>query len=308
MQRRALLKSLGILTGGISTLPSFGQPIFEKTPQRVLRIAHLTDLHIHPAAGVAKGFEKCLHHLQSLDVQPDLIINGGDSVMEAHGGTLANVQKQWSLYHTILKSENAIPMIGCVGNHDIWCKEESKSAFEDGKKWALDELQTAKSYYSFDKNGWHFVVLDSVQTKPDGSWYTAHIDEAQMAWLKSDLKNTPTSTPIMVISHVPILSACVFLDGKNVKEGNWRVPGSWMHTDSAELVELFYGHKNIKLAISGHIHLLDRVEYNGITYCCNGAVSGAWWFGKYKQTDAGYGIIDLFSDGSFYNQYLSYKS
>ncbi len=68
----------------------------------------------------------------------------------------------------------------------------------------------------------------------------------------------------------------------------------------------FNQHKNVKLAVSGHIHLTDRVDYNGVSYCCNGAVSGRWWFGKYQHTEAGYAIIDLYDDGSFTNTYVSY--
>ncbi|MFC0181817.1 metallophosphoesterase family protein [Pseudarcicella hirudinis] len=293
MQRRDLLKRLGLLTGGLS-LPNLTQAqTFNAKPQRVLRIAHITDAHIQPIIGAAKGFEKCLHHIQNLDIKPDLIINSGDAIMEAHGRTHTSADRQWNLYNEVLKSENALPVISCVGNHDIWCEKETAVSFNDGKKWAMDQLKLDKPYYSFDRNGWHFIMLDSVQSRPDGSWYTSNLDEAQMDWLKKDLRNTPALTPVMIISHVPILSACVFLDGRNVKDGNWQIPGRWMHTDSAELVDLFYKHPNVKFAISGHIHLLDKVEYNGVTYCCNGAVSGNWWFGKYQQTEAGYAIIDL---------------
>ncbi len=306
MERRYLLKNLGLLAGGLSVSSLTNASPVLSPPQRILRIAHLTDAHIQPIAFAAKGFAKCLHHLQSLDVKPDLIVNGGDSIMEAHKVGKGLVGRQWKLFNEVLKSENSIEVVSCVGNHDIWCKEESSIAFNDGKKWAMDELALAKPYYSFDRNDWHFIVLDSVQPKEDGSWYTAHLDEEQLDWLKKDLQQTHTNTPIMVLSHVPILSACVFLDGRNVKNGTWSVPGSWMHTDAADLVGLFYKHKNVKIALSGHIHLLDRVEYNGVAYCCNGAVSGAWWLGKYHQTSAGYAIVDLYSDGSFTNTYVQY--
>jgi len=128
-----------------------------------------------------------------------------------------------------------------------------------------------------------------------------------MDWLKKELKSVPAATPVFIMSHIPILSACVFLDGKNYRNGQWNVPGSWMHEDAAELTDLFYQFKNIKIAVSGHLHLLDKVEYNGITYCCNGAVSGAWWFGSYHQTGPGYALIDLFADGSFKTEYVSYR-
>jgi Icc protein len=308
MQRRDLLRQAGLLAGGLS-LPNFvkaNQPT--TSPKRVLRIAHITDVHIQPLIGAAKGFEKCLHHIQRQDIKPDFIINSGDCVMDAHRRKHENVQKQWRLFNEVLTSENSIPIFHGVGNHDICCEGDSNSNFEDGKKWAMDEMSMNKRFYSFDKKDWHFVMLDSVQKKKDGSWYTAHIDDEQMDWFKHDLKNTPDSKPTMIISHIPILAACVFFDGDNMseKEGRWEVPGSWMHTDAKKLSGLFDNHKNVKLAVSGHIHLTDRVDYNDVSYCCNGAVSGRWWFGKYQHTEAGYALIDLYDDGSFTNKYVSY--
>ena len=90
-----------------------------------------------------------------------------------------------------------------------------------------------------------------------------------------------------------------------------------MHTDFKYLVDLFYAHKDkIKTCISGHIHLQDRVAYNGVHYFCNGALSGFWWEdgdknsggkGWYKQTPPGYAIIDLFDDGTVVNEYIPHS-
>jgi len=307
MERRSLLKNIGLLAGGLS-LPVLSAATAEiKSPQRALRIAHLTDIHIQPNLIAAHGFKKCLHHLQNLEVKPDFIVNGGDVVMGSKNATLEKSEKEWAMYQKVMKSENSLPVYTCVGNHDILLNDKKISSFPDGKSRAADKLELSKPYYSFDQNGWHFIVLDSVQEKFDRQGYTAKLGEAQMEWLEKDLQKTTAQTPVMIISHIPILSACVFLDGQNVKNDDWHVPGGWMHTDCAEIVALFYKHKNIRLAISGHIHLHDQVVYNGITFCCNGAVCGDYWFGKTQQTKAGYAIIDLFSDGSFTNKYISYR-
>jgi 3',5'-cyclic-AMP phosphodiesterase len=66
-------------------------------------------------------------------------------------------------------------------------------------------------------------------------------------------------------------------DGDNEKSGDWVIPGAWVHIDARRIVELFHQHKNVKLCLSGHIHLFDRVLYNGVTYICDGAVCGRWW-------------------------------
>ena len=80
-----------------------------------------------------------------------------------------------------------------------------------------------------------------------------------------------------------------------------------MHTDWRELKALFGHHPHVKVAVSGHLHLVDRVDYAGVSYLCDGAVSGGWW----KQDHAGegqpgYALIDLYPDGRFDRQYVTY--
>jgi len=79
-----------------------------------------------------------------------------------------------------------------------------------------------------------------------------------------------------------------------------------MHIDSPGINELFNAHPNIRVCLSGHLHLYERVLYNGVTYICNGAVCGGWWDGPYKQCSPGYGVIDLYDDGSFENDYVEF--
>src|SRR5439155_11144233 len=113
-------------------------------------------------------------------------------------------------------------------------------------------------------------------------------------------------TPVIVFSHIPILAVCVFFDGpERLGEKGWNVPDSWMHRDTRELLDLFAQH-NVRLLVSGHIHLVDRADYRGMTFICDGAVSGNWWKGPLQQFPEGYGILDLWPDGRFEHRYLSY--
>lgn len=306
MDRRSLLKQFGILAGATS-IPQIGLAQ-NATPQKPFRIAHITDVHIMPLIGAAKGLSKCLHHIQNLDQKPDLIFNSGDAIMDAHRGGRSVAEKQWRLWNEVIGKELSTPIIHSLGNHDIWVKNETPQAILDGKKWALDELKTEKNYFSQDLGSWQLISLDSISPNQAGQWYTGKIDEAQMDWLKQELAAVPPNKPIMLVSHIPILAACIFFDGNRFEKNQWNIPGKWMHEDAMQLKDLFLNYPNLKLAISGHIHLLDRVEYNGVTYCCNGAVSGAWWAGNYQQTQPGYAIIDLYPDGKFTNTYTNYQS
>lgn len=306
MNRRTLLHQVGLLAGALS-LPQIGQAK-TTTPQKPFRIAHITDVHIMPLIGAAKGFSKCLDHIQGLAIKPDLIINSGDAIMDAHRGGRSVAEKQWKLWHEVVGKELSTPIIQSLGNHDIWVKNESPQSIIDGKKWALDELKESKSYFSKDLGPWHLISLDSISPNHEGQWYTAKIDEEQMDWLEKELAAISPLKPIMIVSHVPILAACIFFDGNRFEKNQWNIPGRWMHEDASKIKDLFVKYPNVKLAVSGHIHLLDRVEYNGVTYCCNGAVSGAWWSGNYQQTQPGYAVIDLYPDGNFSNSYINYQS
>ncbi len=305
MHKREFIKLLG--SSAIAAfLPSVSKAqTTAAAPKKVLTIAHITDAHIMPLISAAKGFEKCLHHIQNSPEPFDLILNTGDSVMEAHQKSVFVARQQWSLFKKVLKSENSLPLLHCIGNHDICCEGDSHYNFTDGKAMALEQLGLAKRYYALDTSFWKIIVLDSVQTKENGEWYTAHIDEEQWDWLEKELATA--HKPVLIASHIPILAACVFFDGNRKDKENWEIPGAWMHTDTRRLNKLFGKYPNVKLAVSGHIHLTDKVEYNNVTYCCNGAVSGRWWKGKNQNTYAGYAKIELFDDGTFKNNYISYN-
>ncbi|MGR3811880.1 metallophosphoesterase family protein [Jiulongibacter sp. NS-SX5] len=304
MDRRRLLKKMGVLTAGLG----FGQSGYAQANEKklALRIAHITDVHIQSVMGASKGFQKCLHHIQNSYPKPDFIFNGGDSIMGAKNSPQLILKKQFKLFNSILEQENSLPVYHCIGNHDLWYG--NKTTMKEEKEKVMESLNFQSPYYKFEQNGWHFIVLDGVQPAISKKKYVAKIDEQQLNWLKETLEQIPVNEHIMIMSHIPILSASVFFDGKNFIDNQWRISGSWMHADAQELIRLFYQYPNIKLAISGHIHLLDKVEYNGISYCCNGAVSGNWWKGRYRQTTPGYAMIDLFSNGDFEVNYQDYTS
>ncbi len=110
--------------------------------------------------------------------------------------------------------------------------------------------------------------------------------------------------PVLVMSHIPILTATNLIEDNIVNK--WVMLGGDMHTDTAKIFNLFYQHPNVKLCLSGHIHLREKLVYNNVTYLCNGAVSGAWWNGNRRETAPGYGIIDLYADGNFEERNVNY--
>ncbi|SDC18794.1 metallophosphoesterase family protein [Pedobacter soli] len=300
MQRRTALRNIG----GLLLLPSISTAVTVAEQKPVLRVAHITDIHLKNDFGAPQKFSKCLHHLQQHSPKVNLVLNGGDMVFDMNKENISTINDQWKLFMDTVKNESNIQTQYCLGNHDIWWNENSKSDAFYGKKYAMDKLQLAKPYYSFLKAGWKFIVLDSTHLDIDNTWYIGKLGEEQFNWLSEELKATPKETPVLVMSHIPILTALLMIEDDIVNK--WTMLGGDMHTDTAKIINLFYQHPNVKLCLSGHLHMRDKVVYNGVTYLCNGAVSGAWWKGNRRETAPGYGLIDLFADGTFEESYVNY--
>jgi 3',5'-cyclic-AMP phosphodiesterase len=276
--------------------------------RRVIRFAHFTDIHMEPKRNAPQGLVVALEHMQSLEDKPELLVTGGDHVMDAFAAKEDWTVIQYSTLKKTLDEHCHIPIKYCVGNHDIWGwnKKYSKTTGKEsywGKDKPVHEFNMPNRYYSFSKDYWCFIILDSML--PDGANYAAGLDDKQFEWLRGQLKENQDKY-IVIISHIPILSAAAYFDGDNEKGGQWKLPRQWMHLDARKLKDLFAEYPNVKLCISGHLHLVDRVEYNGVTYICDGAVCGAWWKGDNMECDEGYGVFDLFDDGTFAHLYVSY--
>lgn len=307
MNRRNFF-GLGLAAGLVATTRKV-KAVSHARKKRVLRIAHLTDIHVDSLYNSEEGAAKAFNHVCSFPDRPDFIISGGDHIADALKRGLPQVRDEWKIYRNIKNSECQIPVYPAIGNHDIygWGFDRSKDS-DYGRKWAMDELGMKNRFYSFNapnKANWKFIVLDSCRYDARNI-YEARIDEEQYEWLKGELKNTPESTNICIVTHVPIISSTTFFDGSNESSGRWVVPSQWMHIDARRLKELFKKHKNVKLALSGHIHMHDEVNFLGVKYLCNGAVCGAWWNGNYQEFPPAYVILDLHDDGSSHHYFVPY--
>ncbi|MGZ8539448.1 MAG: metallophosphoesterase family protein [Chitinophagaceae bacterium] len=308
MNRSTFVKNTAAIIGG-SLLPSVSFGGENNKPGKV-RFAFLTDIHVKPGIIPETGMTKALHHAQSQKPRVDFIINGGDAIMDGLEADKQKTQIQWDLYNVLLKNENSLPVYHCIGNHDVWgwfIKNEKPEADKlYGKQWAVEALQLPRRYYSFTKDKWHFIVLDSTQLNPAGG-YIAYIDPEQLTWLQQELAQTKDKF-ICFVSHIPILSICAGLFfNKTESNGDLKIQRNLMHTDFIELKKLFLQHPNIKVCLSGHIHLQDELNYLGIKYYCNGAVSGNWWKGSFQDFAPAYAVIELNNDGTSTRKMIEYE-
>ena len=252
--------------------------------RRSLRVVLLTDIHL-PANGRNDLVRRCLD--QVVKEKPDLILFGGDQVMNVDGGdriSEAEADAQFANFRsTVLDRLKGIPTAAVIGNHCIWRNTKDK---------ALAAYGMPARYYRREMGGWRILMLDTFHGDR-----TCRVDAEQMEWLKRELAET--KLPILVLSHAPILTVTSFIEDEVPKAGKFEIPDRWQTANLQALRELFYEHPNVRLAISGHMHQIDRCDFDRVSYVCGGAVCGNWWGGAFHRFPPAYLVFDLDRNGAF---------
>ena len=312
MKRRELLQAIALGSAG-AALPSrdlLAGTLSKK--RRSVRFAQISDIHVKSGDIPEKGMANALHSVQQLRPQVDFVMNTGDCIWDALEADKQKTQQQFDLYKTILKKENGLPIHYAIGNHDVWGwfiagDESAKQDKLYGKAWVVETFEMPKRYYHFNQNKWHFIVLDSTQLNPAGG-YIGKLDEEQFEWLQQELSRVPMDEFVCIVSHIPILSICagLFFD-KTEPNGDLKIQRNLMHTDFLQIKKLFFQYPQVRVCISGHIHLQDELEYLGVKYWCNGAVSGNWWKGSFQEFAPAYAVIELYDDGTSQREIRPYS-
>jgi 3',5'-cyclic AMP phosphodiesterase CpdA len=316
LNRRQFLKiaGLGALGSvGLYSPTQFLTPESAARRRRVLRIAHITDIHYLPYPEIYELAAQALRHAQGLSDPPDIFINTGDTIMDSLEQPKDFTEWQWQGFMEMLQAECHLPIYHAIGNHDVWGWGLKKRKIKDdplyGPNMAIAKLGLPNRYYSFDLAGWHFAVLDSNHppNKVSDYPYIGQLDEDQFQWLVGDIQATSSETPICIVSHIPILAACEYFDGPNEESGNWVIPAAWVHIDARRFRQLFLEHPNVRLCLSGHTHQYESLDYLGVRYLTDGAICGAWWEGAYLDFPPAYVLVDLYEDGSARSKFVPYQ-
>lgn len=313
--RREFFKKASLVTLAAGVAPAlarasdFVAPI-RSDKKRVLRLAHITDVHILPQANAEAGFDRVLAEINAMPDRPDFIINTGDTVMDENRERLETVEARWNVWHRLVKAGNDLEIKSALGNHDVWngpnhaLDLDYRRDRRYGKQWAIDALSLPHRYYSFERNGWKFIALDSINGE-DGY----QLDDAQFVWLDGELSKSP-ATPVCIYNHVPILSVGAMMYTTRRKPlRKVKFPKGDMHSDHQRIKDLFVRHPQVKICLSGHVHYVEALDYLGVSYLCNGAVSGNWWGNPIALDEfpPAYAIIDLHADGTFEHRIVNYQ-
>jgi 3',5'-cyclic AMP phosphodiesterase CpdA len=251
------------------------------------RFVFMTDIHVQPELDADKGFEKAIRKVNSL--KPDFVITGGDLIMDALGQSYERATMLYDLFSDACRGFT-MPVYHTLGNHEIFGLylesgiEESHPQF--GKIMYKNYIGDGKTYFSFDHQNWHFIVLDAIGFTVDRQ-YIGKIDSLQLLWLKEDLKSVQSTTPLVVSLHIPLVSVY-----RQMQDGATAAfQESSVVTNSKEVLAAFNGY-NLKLVLQGHLHVLEEIIWKDVRYITGGAVSGAWWKGPRDVFPEGFVVID----------------
>ncbi|MCX6378214.1 MAG: metallophosphoesterase [Armatimonadetes bacterium] len=307
LSRRELLQ--GLAGAGIAS--SLFAPHTAEASARGFRFVHITDFHIQPELGAADGVALAVKKLRALNPRPDFIITGGDHVMDALDVTRERAETQFRLFRETMKllsndppgnkreedtsripSKLDIPIYQTIGNHDVygWTKKDGNASTEAGygKKMFQEWYALNRTYYSIDFSDWHFIILDSIQPKASNSW-RAEIDDAQLQWLKDDLAQVGKTRPVVIVTHVPLMTLFTQLTESTLKVNS----DSGVVRNGKEVRDIFVPY-NVKAVLQGHTHIVEECIYTDTRYITSGAVCGEWWKGpRLGVHPEGFAVFDV---------------
>jgi 3',5'-cyclic-AMP phosphodiesterase len=307
--RRDVLKTIaGAAAASFLDLPTLqGAP--KKAPQP-FRFVHLTDTHVQHERDGDKGFAKSLKAVEALEPKPDFILTGGDLVFDVLDVPPERATMLFDLYKKVIADNTSLPVYNTIGNHDVfgWHPQSgiSPKTAGYGKALVKDKLQLNETYHAFEHKGWRFFCLDNILPGGDERYpYLGGLDPVQFDWFKSELQKTDPKTPIVTCEHIPLITVTGFAHDNLHEDKHWHFNDALVCGDAAQRLPLLRT-RNVRLALSGHIHERDRVEYWDTTFINDGAVCGSWWKGPHRGVPEGFGVFDLRTDGSFDYRYHEY--
>lgn len=258
----------------------------------------MTDIHLQPEKEATQGF------LQAIDtvnkINPDFVLTGGDLVMDVLDEKYSRADSLYNLYNQTIKNFK-MPVYNTIGNHELFgiYHESGVDTTHPEYRYKMYEKRIGKTYYSFDHQNWHFMVLNSVEdTREDR--YIGMIDELQMEWIRKDLEKIDKNTPIAISTHIPFLTTFLqALEGPLTQNGP-----NLVVNNSKEVLELFEGYK-LKLVLQGHTHIVEDIFINDIHFLTGGAVSARWWSGPNRGMEEGFMLIHVEGE-DFEWEYIDY--
>ena len=228
-----------------------------------LTFIHASDTHISPAS-LART-----RRLRALvdSIRPGLLLITGDLVRDA---LRVGEEEATGYYELFARERNAFrtPVFTVPGNHENFGIERDTShvpATHPLYGRGMYHHYFGPDYYSFTRGGVHFVGLNTVDI--DDQRYYGHVDSLQIAWLERDLALVPADMPVVTFDHIPFVTTFEGLNGYNDRPPapsliTVRGKTVYRHTvsNAGDVLAVLRKHRYV-LALGGHLHATERIEY-----------------------------------------------
>ncbi|MHC4806084.1 MAG: metallophosphoesterase [Planctomycetota bacterium] len=208
INRRVFLKASAASLAGLAVAPLSCIPrVSSRSRPGTTRFGIVTDSHYADADTIGSRFYRhsldklteCVELMNTRKV--DFLIELGDFKDQDNPAVEQRTISYLQAVEKIFQQFNG-PTYHVLGNHD----EDSISKKQFLTHIENTNVDSGRSYYSFDLNGLHFVVLDA-NYKADGTdydhgnfdWTDANVPPAELAWLRDDL--AAVNGPVIVFIH-----------------------------------------------------------------------------------------------------------
>ena len=182
-----------------------------------------------------------------------LIVNAGDIVQ--HGGLETEWQNYFSTANVYLSGSY---LMAAVGNHEYYDAPTQEKAPPLFLKYMRNNQSSELGYMQLDLGKINLLMLNS-----NFDFMSESKIKEQWDWLEDKLTTAEkTHKPsIVVMHHAPFSSSLEY-----VREIPTRLRN--------ELVPMLEKHKDVKMMISGHLHMYEKSVKDGLTYLIAGPSGG----------------------------------
>ena len=204
-----------------------------------LSFLQISDSHIgfskEANKDVTATFKIALDRINAMPTRPSFLIHTGDI-------SQLSKPEEFDTFDQVLKSCKTKDVFYVPGEHDV--------INDGGKLFRERYLKSVEGkgsgWYSFNKNGVHFIGLVNVLNLQAGG--LGQLGDEQLEWLEDDVKGLSAETPIVVFAHIPL----------------WAVYPKWgWGTDDSERALGYLKRVGSVTVLNGHIHqVLQKVEGN----------------------------------------------
>ncbi len=204
-------------------------------------VAQFSDLHVAAEGRDSSGIDaaarlsRCIAHLATLDVAPDLLMLSGDLVDR---GSVPEYRRLRALL-----AEVRIPLRLMPGNHDR--RAPMREVFADHDYLGSD----GRMFYHRDLRGLRVIALDSLVEGSEGG----DLDAAQLQWLDRLLHGSPQMPALVLLHHPPVATGFSRMDRISVAAGSAEALGG-----------ILAAHPQVRAVLCGHVHRSVQAVWRGV--------------------------------------------